>query len=276
MSETPSDESRTGAEIVLQAKPLVPCPHDAKALAAIAAIPSIGGPLATYLGARAGEVVAERIEQLAEELTSRIRKLEAQDTLDRKWLDTEEGVEVFDEVTNKVAVERDAAKRELYAAILINTARMNVDRSFYPTALKLLDALAPIHIEILRELLNDEKKRKGGRGEQNTSTRELAIGLHLEALEELRVAGLSDEIPYIFSEKLEGVRAWDEALGAADNVRGQVAQALKDKFRGWDNEILRHIWYIGKERLVHQETERRSSINELGVELLEWLAEPED
>jgi len=69
VSETPSDESRTGAEIVLQAKPLVPCPHDAKALAAIAAIPSIGGPLATYLGARAGEVVAERIEQLAEELT---------------------------------------------------------------------------------------------------------------------------------------------------------------------------------------------------------------
>ncbi len=34
-----------------------------------------------------------------------------------------------------------------------------------------------------------------------------------------------------------------------------------------------HIWYIGKEGLVHQETERRSSINELGVELLQWLSE---
>ena len=64
-----------------------------------------------------------------------------------------------------------------------------------------LDALAPIHIELLRELLRRREKHEKGGGEHNTSTRELAIKLHLQDLEQLRLAGLSDEIPHVFSEK---------------------------------------------------------------------------
>ena len=168
-----------------------------------------------------------------------------------------------------------AEKRNLYATILANTARRDINRSFYPTALKLLDALAPIHIELLRELLRRREKHEKGGGEHNASTRELAIKLHLQDLEQLRLAGLSDEIPHVFSEKPDGVRGWDAALGAADNIGGPGAEALKDKFRQWDDDILAHLQYMGKEGLVEQVSERRSSITQLSVRLLEWLSEPE-
>ena len=198
------------------------------------------------------------------------------DHVDKDFITKDEFLEMADEVFERVARERDESKRELYASILANTARVNVNRSFYATALKLLDALAPIHVEILRELRHDQERRKEGGGESNTGTRELAIRLHLEELEELRVAGLSDEIAEIFSKKLKGAAAWDEAIGKAASYGGPRIKALIDTAQGWDDEILKHIWYIGKEGLVHQETQRRSSINELGVELLDWLSEPED
>lgn len=198
------------------------------------------------------------------------------DRLDRDFITTDEFFEMVEEVFERVARERDESKRELFASILTNTARVGVNRSFYPTALKLLDAVEPIHVEILRELLRDQKRREAGAGEQNTGTRELAIRLHLDDLEQLRVEGLSEDAPEVFGKKLKGVAAWEKAIGEVASYAAASIRALIDTVQRWDNEILEHVWYIGKEGLVHQISERRTSINELGVRLLEWLREPEE
>ena len=77
----------------------------------------------------------ERIEQFVGETSARIRRLEAHDNLDKGFLETEEAAEFVIEVTNTVTLERDSEKRNLYATILANTARRDINRSFYPTAL---------------------------------------------------------------------------------------------------------------------------------------------
>ena len=275
MSEPSEQEPPlSGAELVRAAKTL-PSPTRAEKFlaAALAGIPHLGGPLTKYLGDRAHERLVERVEQLATELTERVRKLEKQDRLDKEFAETEEAAEMVLEVTNRVALERDSEKRRLYASILANTTQLGVNRSFYPTALGLLDAVAPIHIELLRALLRRRETHEKGGGEHNTSTRELAIKLHLQELEQLRFAGLSDEIPHVFSVKPDGVHGWDAALGAADTVGGPGAEALKDKFREWDDDVLAHLQYMGKEGLVEQVSERRSLITQLGVRLLGWLSE---
>ena len=276
MSDASNMDAPSGSDIVLQAKALLPhrSPRE-QAQALVALIPYVGGAVSAYWAGKDLERVVERIEQFVGETSARIRRLEAHDNLDKGFLETEEAAEFVIEVTNTVTLERDSEKRNLYATILANTARRDINRSFYPTALKLLDALAPIHIELLRELLRRREKHEKGGGEHNTSTRELAIKLHLQDLEQLRLAGLSDEIPHVFSEKPDGVRGWDAALGAADNIGGPGAEALKDKFRQWDDDILAHLQYMGKEGLVEQVSERRSSITQLSVRLLEWLSEPE-
>ena len=195
-------------------------------------VTTLGGALRDFYGRRKKPLVEARLNATLRGIERRLE--EFGERLDREFITTDEFLEMADEVFERVARERDEDKRVLYAGILANTARTNADRSFYPTALKLLDALEPIHIEILRELQRQREKREGGGGESNTSTRELAIRLHLKKLEELRVGGLSEEAPEFFKTKLKGATAWDKALGQAHathtpafgNVAGPCVIAL--------------------------------------------------
>ena len=200
------------------------------------------------------------------------------DRLDKDFVTTDEFFEMVEEGLERAARERDEDKRELYAAILANTARRGVDRRFYPTALKLLDALEPIHVDILRELLRRREKKGEAAAERNTSTGELALKFHLDDLEELRLGGLAQESEKHFGGKLKGVADWQEAIGQAR--RGEITPpGIEDLMRTvqeWDDQVLEHVWYLGKEGLVHQVSNRNTSINELGVRLLGWLSEPED
>ena len=235
-----------------------------------------GELVSAYWAGKDLERVVERLEQFVAETSARIRRLEAEHNLDKRFLETEGAAELVIEVTNKVTLERDSEKRDLYAAILANTARLDADRSFYPTALKLLDAVEPVHVEILRELLQEKEERKAPGGEQETSTKNLALSLHLGELEDMRVGGLSEEVPEFFSTEIKGVAAWDQARGKVASYGGPRARSLIDAVQRWDEEIHDHVLYLAKEGLVVDPASARwTSINHLRVRLVEWLSEPE-
>ena len=55
-----------------------------------------------------------------------------------------------------------------------------------------------------------------------------------------------------------------------------MASALIDAVQRWDEEIHDHVLYLAKEGLVGDPASARwTSINHLGVRLVEWLSEPE-
>ena len=69
--------------------------------------------------------------------------------------------------------------------------------------------------------------------------------------------------------------AWEEALGKVASYDQASVKEVIESVSKWNAEALEHVWYLGKEGLVHQISEKRTSLNDLGVRLLEWLAEPD-
>jgi hypothetical protein len=209
----------------------------------VSAIPYAGSPLITFYQSKQAEIFQQRVTDFLHALKIRVEELERGSLLKTDFLQTQEFAEMFDEVANKVGVERQQAKRNLLAYILCHAAEVPDDqRRWFPTALQLLDRVEIAHVKILG-LAQDWRNR----GEQS----EMAAG-HVE---------------FTSSQALWVV--WPEEYTDFARQHGYVA-GYEARTAARKKEVVAMLYYLISLGLLRESGED-FAITDLGSLFLEWI-----
>ncbi len=116
--------------------------------AAVQAIPYIGGPLDTLLAGKGSSIRLQRLEAFVSDLTMKLDRAESVQPVDEQDL-----FDLMIEAMEKATRTRLAEKRALYANVVAKHVAEGRKLDETEMALRIVETLDLIHLEILREAL---------------------------------------------------------------------------------------------------------------------------
>jgi hypothetical protein len=144
-----TDDVASGGEIVPRSTPAEKGLDIAAVVAS--AVPWLGGPVSVVLSGISLDRKMDRVRDVLEQLSEELRGLDAQASKD--YVQTEDFEELLEQSLRKVADERNAQKRYIYALFLSDAIRSPGEPyDEQVRLLRTLEALQPDHLRVLKAL----------------------------------------------------------------------------------------------------------------------------
>lgn len=267
MTEDQRDPAKKRADLVAGGKALVDLSAWALSLGTGLPFGAATGVLHRYYGTRRQEIVQQRLREGAAALKARLDGLEERGLLDLEFIESDEFAELADEVLEYIVRERSEDKRRRFAAVLSTAAAEPTDRSWAGTAIRILDSLEEVHVELLAAL--QEMGRRLNRRDEVVHTRVLAGALYGD---EIRARAKEHEDLMEWFKGREGATEEQQKWAASEVAKARKAAQETD--REAHAQTLSHVWYLGGMGLLRQVSENSVAPNQLAARFLDWVTDP--